>query len=93
MQDVTRDPNGLERELAEALEIEESVLSELLHYDSDPVSLDAAVGEDGDTSLGDLVVNHSAQSPFETVALAAFLAGDGHSHFVAQRRTAVATPR
>jgi len=57
-------------ELAEALEIEESVLSELLHYDSDPVSLDAAVGEDGDTSLGDLVVNHSAQSPFEIVAQA-----------------------
>jgi len=57
-------------ELAEALEIEESVLAELLHYDSDPVSLDAAVGEDGDTSLGDLVVNHSAQSPFEIVAQA-----------------------
>jgi RNA polymerase sigma factor (sigma-70 family) len=61
-------------ELAEALEIEESMLAELLHYDSDPVSLDAAVGEDGDTSLGDLVVNHSAQSPFETVAQA-LLAG------------------
>jgi RNA polymerase sigma factor (sigma-70 family) len=57
-------------ELAEALEIDESVLAELLHYDSDPVSLDAAVGEDGDTSLGDLVVNHSAQSPFEMVAQA-----------------------
>ncbi len=49
-------------------------MAELLHYDSDPVSLDAAVGEDGDTSLGDLVVNHSAQSPFETVAQA-LLAG------------------
>ena len=49
-------------------------LAELLHYDSDPVSLDAAVGEDGDTSLGDLVVNHSAQSPFELVAQA-LLAG------------------
>ena len=57
-------------ELAEALELDEAALSELLHYDSDPVSLDAAVGEDGDTSLGDLVVNHSAQSPFETVAQA-----------------------
>jgi RNA polymerase sigma factor (sigma-70 family) len=57
-------------ELSEALEIEESVLAELLHYDSDPVSLDAAVGEDGDTSLGDLVVNRSAESPFELVAQA-----------------------
>jgi RNA polymerase sigma factor (sigma-70 family) len=44
----------------------ESVLSELLRYDTDPMSLDAAVGEDGDTSLGDLVVNHSAESPFES---------------------------
>ena len=34
-----------------------------------------------------------AHTPFETMALAAFLAGDGHSHFVAQRRTAPATPR
>ncbi|MFI5287749.1 MAG: hypothetical protein WB808_12915 [Candidatus Dormiibacterota bacterium] len=34
-----------------------------------------------------------ADPSFETVALAAFLAGDGHSHFVAQRRTAAATPR
>jgi RNA polymerase sigma factor (sigma-70 family) len=55
-------------ELAAALEIEEAALAELLHYDSDPVSLDAAVGEDGDTSLGDLVVNRSAESPFEMVA-------------------------
>ncbi|MGC8627802.1 MAG: sigma-70 family RNA polymerase sigma factor [Acidimicrobiales bacterium] len=55
-------------ELAEALETDESALAELLHYDSDPVSLDAAVGEDGDTSLGDLVVNRSAESPFEVVA-------------------------
>jgi RNA polymerase sigma factor (sigma-70 family) len=57
-------------ELAEALEIDESTLAELLHYDSDPVSLDASIGEDGDTSLGDLVVNRSAESPFEMVAQA-----------------------
>ncbi|MGH9061203.1 MAG: sigma factor-like helix-turn-helix DNA-binding protein, partial [Acidimicrobiales bacterium] len=30
--------------------------------------LDVAVGEEGDTSLGDLVVNRSAESPFELVA-------------------------
>ena len=34
------------------------------------MSLDVAVGEDGDTSLGDLVVNQSAESPFEAVARA-----------------------
>jgi RNA polymerase sigma factor (sigma-70 family) len=57
-------------ELSEALEVGEGALAELLRYEGDPVSLDAAVGEDGDTSLGDLVVNRSAESPFELVAQA-----------------------
>jgi RNA polymerase sigma factor (sigma-70 family) len=43
-------------------------VSELFRYDTDPMSLDVAVGEDGDTSLGDLVVNRSAETPFEAVA-------------------------
>ena len=43
-------------------------MSELFRYDTDPMSLDVAVGEDGDTSLGDLVVNRTAESPFEAVA-------------------------
>jgi len=55
-------------ELAEALGITEVQLAELFRYDTDPMSLDVAVGEDGDTSLGDLVVNQSAESPFEVVA-------------------------
>ncbi|MBO0728267.1 MAG: sigma-70 family RNA polymerase sigma factor [Acidimicrobiaceae bacterium] len=55
-------------ELAEALGITEVQLAELFRYDTDPMSLDVAVGEDGDTSLGDLVVNQSAESPFEAVA-------------------------
>jgi len=55
-------------ELAEALDTTESGLAELFRYDSDPMSLDVAVGEDGDTSLGDLVVNRAAESPFEAVA-------------------------
>jgi len=55
-------------ELAEALETTESALAELLRYDADPMSLDVPVGEDGDTSLGDLVVNRDGDSPFEAVA-------------------------
>ncbi|HLH68860.1 MAG TPA: sigma-70 family RNA polymerase sigma factor [Candidatus Dormibacteraeota bacterium] len=55
-------------ELAEAMETTEAVIAELFRYDSDPMSLDVAVGEDGDTSLGDLVVNRAAESPFEAVA-------------------------
>ncbi len=55
-------------ELAEALSTTETALGELFRYDTDPMSLDVTVGEDGDTSLGDLVVNHAAESPFEMVA-------------------------
>jgi RNA polymerase sigma factor (sigma-70 family) len=55
-------------ELAEAMGTTEAGVAELFRYDSDPMSLDVAVGEDGDTSLGDLVVNRSAESPFEAVA-------------------------
>ncbi|MDA8283130.1 MAG: sigma-70 family RNA polymerase sigma factor [Actinomycetota bacterium] len=55
-------------EVAEAMDMTEAGLAELLRYDSDPMSLDVTVGEDGDTSLGDLVVNQSAESPFESVA-------------------------
>jgi RNA polymerase sigma factor (sigma-70 family) len=57
-------------ELAEELQVQESTLAELLRYDTDVVSLDAAVGEDGATTLGDLVVNRSAEPPFELVAQA-----------------------
>ncbi len=55
-------------EVAQAMGMTEAGLAELLRYDSDPMSLDVSVGEDGDTSLGDLVVNQSAESPFESVA-------------------------
>ncbi|MGH9114765.1 MAG: sigma-70 family RNA polymerase sigma factor, partial [Acidimicrobiales bacterium] len=55
-------------ELAESLGLTEAGLAELFRYDTDPMSLDVAVGEDGDTSLGDLVVNRNAESPFESVA-------------------------
>ena len=55
-------------ELAEAMDTTEAVIAELFRYDSDPMSLDVAVGEDGDTSLGDLVVNRAAESPFDAVA-------------------------
>ena len=55
-------------EVAEALDTTEVAVAELFRYDTDPMSLDVAVGEDGDTSLGDLVVSRTAESPFEAVA-------------------------
>jgi RNA polymerase sigma factor (sigma-70 family) len=55
-------------ELGDELGLSEHEISELLSFDAEPVSLETPVGEQGDTELGDLVVNHSAMSPFEEVA-------------------------
>jgi RNA polymerase sigma factor (sigma-70 family) len=55
-------------ETADALGRTEAEVEELFRYDTEPVSLDVPVGDDGDTSLGDLVVNRNAESPFEAVA-------------------------
>ena len=57
-------------ELAEALQMTEVTVAELLGYDFDTLSLDAAIGEDGPTTLGDLVINPSSGSPFELTAQA-----------------------
>ncbi len=43
------------RELAAALGIDEYQVMELISYDREPVSLDQAVGEDGESALGDFV--------------------------------------
>jgi RNA polymerase sigma factor (sigma-70 family) len=56
--------------LAEALDMDERALAQLFRYDSDTVSLDAPVGDDGATTLGDLVASSPAGSPFDVVAQA-----------------------
>jgi RNA polymerase sigma factor (sigma-70 family) len=55
-------------ELGQELDLSEQEIAELLSFDAEPVSLETPVGEQGDTELGDLVVNQSAMSPFEEVA-------------------------
>jgi RNA polymerase sigma factor (sigma-70 family) len=42
-------------EIARALDVEEFQVIELISYDREPVSLDQAVGEDGESALGDFV--------------------------------------
>jgi RNA polymerase sigma factor (sigma-70 family) len=42
-------------EVARAMEVPEFQIIELISYDREPVSLDQAVGEDGDSALGDFV--------------------------------------
>ncbi|MFI7429433.1 RNA polymerase sigma factor SigB [Micromonospora sp. NPDC049836] len=50
---VGREPTVAE--VARALEIPEYQVIELISYDREPVSLDQAVGEDGESALGDFV--------------------------------------
>jgi RNA polymerase primary sigma factor len=60
-----RDPST--EELAEALELPVERVIELRRVSRDPVSLDTPVGEDGDTSIGDLVVDVDAPVATEAV--------------------------
>jgi RNA polymerase sigma factor (sigma-70 family) len=56
-------------ELAEALDMPEASIAEILRFAVGPVSLSEPVGEDT-TELGDLVEDHSVQSPYEAAVLA-----------------------
>ncbi|MDG4823755.1 RNA polymerase sigma factor SigB [Asanoa sp. WMMD1127] len=56
-------------EVAVALEMQEFQVIELISYDREPVSLDQAVGEDGESALGDFVVGVDArQEPGDEVS-------------------------
>jgi RNA polymerase sigma factor (sigma-70 family) len=57
-------------QLAAALQVPVERVLELIRWSQDTVSLDTPVGDDGDTSLGDLVSDTDAPSP-EDVVLAA----------------------
>ncbi|SBT53573.1 RNA polymerase sigma factor SigB [Micromonospora auratinigra] len=52
-------------EVARALEIPEFQVIELISYDREPVSLDQAVGEDGESALGDFVAAVDPRQPGE----------------------------
>ncbi|HEV7708590.1 MAG TPA: RNA polymerase sigma factor SigB [Asanoa sp.] len=56
-------------EVAAALGMQEFQVIELISYDREPVSLDQAVGEDGESALGDFVVGVDArQEPADEVS-------------------------
>jgi RNA polymerase sigma factor (sigma-70 family) len=56
-------------EVAAALGVAEFQVLELMSYDREPVSLDQAVGEDGESALGDFVVGHDPRDePADTVS-------------------------
>jgi RNA polymerase nonessential primary-like sigma factor len=56
-------------EIAKNLGVEEFQVIELISYDREPVSLDQAVGEDGESALGDFVARvDPREEPAESVA-------------------------
>ena len=55
-------------ELADAVQLPEAQVSELLQYGADPISLETPIGADGDTELADVVADLAAASPFDVVA-------------------------
>jgi RNA polymerase sigma factor (sigma-70 family) len=55
-------------ELAEAMQLPEEQIAELLQYGAEPVSLETPIGAEGDTELAEVVADLSAPSPFDVVA-------------------------
>src|SRR5437764_4238378 len=55
-------------ELSEALDTPQAKVTELLRHAAEPVSLSELVGEDGETELGDLIEDRSADVPFDVAA-------------------------
>ncbi len=55
-------------ELAAETGLGEELITDLLRFDEDPVSLAIRVGEGDDSELGELVADRSSLSPFEEVA-------------------------
>lgn len=55
-------------ELAVEVDMPEEKVTEALRFASEPLSLSEPLREDGDAELGDVVEDHSADSPFEVAA-------------------------
>jgi RNA polymerase sigma factor (sigma-70 family) len=55
-------------ELAAEVGINEELVSDLLRYDDEPLSLSVTVGETDDTELGELIADRSTPSPYDEVA-------------------------
>jgi len=57
-------------ELGNEVELSEAELIELLGFPAEPLSLSEPLRFDGDTELGDVLEDHSAESPFDSAAAA-----------------------
>jgi RNA polymerase sigma factor (sigma-70 family) len=56
--------------LSAEVEMPEDKVTEALRFAAEPLSLSEPLREDGDAELGDVVVDRSAESPFEAAATA-----------------------
>ena len=57
-------------EIAAEAEMNESKVAELLSFPAEPLSLSEPIGEGGDLELGEIVEDHSVESPFDLAATA-----------------------
>ena len=57
-------------ELAAEVDMPEDKVTEALRFAAEPLSLSEPLREDGDAELGDIVMDRSAESPFEVAATA-----------------------
>ncbi|HSB16544.1 MAG TPA: sigma-70 family RNA polymerase sigma factor [Bryobacteraceae bacterium] len=64
-QELRRDPTP--GELARKLEISVSKVRRILRAAQEPISLETPIGEEMDSSLGDLLVDHEAVSPSQSI--------------------------
>ena len=67
MQRLGREPDP--EEIAEELDLAPDEVREILRMSQLPVSLEKPIGEEEDSSLGDLVPDDRAESPFDTASL------------------------
>ncbi len=61
LQDLQREPKPFE--IAEAMGLPVEKILDMLKHKTTTISLETPVGEDGDSTLGDLVEDHSQESP------------------------------
>lgn len=55
------------KEIAEELQMEVSQVEDIIHNMFEPASLNTPIGEDGDTSLSDLIVDENGENPADVV--------------------------
>jgi RNA polymerase primary sigma factor len=64
-QELRRDPTP--GELARKMEISVTKVRKILRATQEPISLETPIGEEMDSSLGDLLVDHEAVSPSQSI--------------------------